>query len=549
MRYSILNSTLHHSVGYSLSQNTARQAASMYMYQGEYWGANFLKGELVERSTLGLMNSGLLESGGTNWNILSPHRAGRGGIDSLLVKMDNQGRPRDLMVAEAKFGSSKLGFTKDGQQMSGTWIKPRLAKTAAQYGQLADDLKNKGFRIGSIRSCRPIVIPTQDGTAYVTQSHEQLFVQGSKGNFSALQLEKQARRMESWVRAASEGRVSIRSRLIRLSIKNNRWVVGIDRLDSVSGVTIHKTTFEGVLPQHVRRILKLELTARIRATGVPNEAVPNIVDEVIKNPNLLSNIQILPRKSWAIGIDRGMANAAVTSATFAVLIEVHSSLFTSREFDLKKIARTGLASAGSASVGYYVGSQVNARLLTTAVGRRITTLLPLRSAAGNTVAGISGMVGGIASSLAFALIGYQTGMLNERQAKITAISGGAGVIGSMAFTSVVLGGAMAFGTAGTGVAISTLSGAAATNAGLAFLGGGPIAAGGGGMALGGIVLTGGAALVGIAVCAAVSIIHSQLDEVAQERLASRRMMMVENHLKATETIRFELETGFCFDRK
>ena len=49
-------------------------------------------------------------------------------------------------------------------------------------------------------------------------------------------------------------------------------------------------------------------------------------------------------------------------------------------------------------------------------------------------------------------------------------------------------GTMLLATASTGTAISTLSGAAATNATLAWLGGGSIAAGGGGMALGTMVL-------------------------------------------------------------
>jgi hypothetical protein len=65
--------------------------------------------------------------------------------------------------------------------------------------------------------------------------------------------------------------------------------------------------------------------------------------------------------------------------------------------------------------------------------------------------------------------------------------------------------ATTFGTASTGVAISSLSGAAATNAALAWLGGGAVAAGGGGMVAGNTLLAlagpvgwaiGGATLVG-----------------------------------------------------
>lgn len=65
--------------------------------------------------------------------------------------------------------------------------------------------------------------------------------------------------------------------------------------------------------------------------------------------------------------------------------------------------------------------------------------------------------------------------------------------------ATVLGGTGVLGnTATTGVAISSLSGAAATNASLATLGGGALSAGGGGMALGTAVVAGTGAAVGSA---------------------------------------------------
>jgi predicted phage tail protein len=57
----------------------------------------------------------------------------------------------------------------------------------------------------------------------------------------------------------------------------------------------------------------------------------------------------------------------------------------------------------------------------------------------------------------------------------------------------------AFGTASTGTAISTLSGAAATNATFAAIGGGSLATGGGGMILGATILTGGSILIALGV--------------------------------------------------
>ena len=71
------------------------------------------------------------------------------------------------------------------------------------------------------------------------------------------------------------------------------------------------------------------------------------------------------------------------------------------------------------------------------------------------------------------------------------LSGGIAGVGAGALLGWgTYGGVMALGTASTGTAIGGLSGVAATNATLAWLGGGSLAAGGGGMALGSIVLGG-----------------------------------------------------------
>lgn len=69
--------------------------------------------------------------------------------------------------------------------------------------------------------------------------------------------------------------------------------------------------------------------------------------------------------------------------------------------------------------------------------------------------------------------------------------GGAGALGSGALAGMAAyGGAMMLASASTGTAISTLAGAAAANATLAWFGGGALAAGGFGMA-GGMVVLGG----------------------------------------------------------
>lgn len=94
---------------------------------------------------------------------------------------------------------------------------------------------------------------------------------------------------------------------------------------------------------------------------------------------------------------------------------------------------------------------------------------------------------GLEGSLPQQIQEYETAVLEaERFAKAgIQAAGGAYAAGQGAVTLVGL-----FGTASTGTAISGLSGAAAWNATLAWLGGGSLAVGGGGMALGSLVLGG-----------------------------------------------------------
>mgnify|MGYP000850860191 FL=1 len=83
---------------------------------------------------------------------------------------------------------------------------------------------------------------------------------------------------------------------------------------------------------------------------------------------------------------------------------------------------------------------------------------------------------------------YEHAASDLNDIKGAAVGMGSGVLGGAAVASLAPSAAMwiatTFGTASTGTAISALSGAAATNAALAWLGGGTLAAGGGGTAAG-----------------------------------------------------------------
>lgn len=105
----------------------------------------------------------------------------------------------------------------------------------------------------------------------------------------------------------------------------------------------------------------------------------------------------------------------------------------------------------------------------------------------------------------------------------------AGTAGGFAAAGATTSAVVALGTASTGTAISTLSGAAATNATLAVLGGGTIAAGGGGIALGTTVLSGATLGVGLLVGGIIfNVAGSKLSDNAEE--AYRQMEEAENNI-------------------
>lgn len=116
----------------------------------------------------------------------------------------------------------------------------------------------------------------------------------------------------------------------------------------------------------------------------------------------------------------------------------------------------------------------------------------------------------------------------------------AGTAGGMAAAGGVRAAVMALGSASTGTAIASLSGAATTNATLALLGGGAIAAGGGGVALGSTLLGATTLGVGLMVGGAIfAFTGSKLSDKADE--AWNQVKRAEKKIDTVCTLLNELE--------
>ena len=146
----------------------------------------------------------------------------------------------------------------------------------------------------------------------------------------------------------------------------------------------------------------------------------------------------------------------------------------------------------------------------------------------------------------------------EQEDNVTTVSGstaGAGVVAGVGVAAFGPTAAMAiattFGTASTGTAITALSGAAATNAALAWLGGGALAAGGGGIIAGNSLLAlagpvgwaiGGGALVGGALFA-----RKKNKDIANK--ATDEAIKIEKSVGALITAKVEVNKLYKLTRK
>ena len=133
---------------------------------------------------------------------------------------------------------------------------------------------------------------------------------------------------------------------------------------------------------------------------------------------------------------------------------------------------------------------------------------------------------------------------SKKIAGATSVAGGTAGVGVAALgPTAAMAVATTFGTASTGTAISALSGAAATNAALAWLGGGAVAAGGGGMAAGKVLLAlagpVGWTIGGLAIGGSAIYLNKRNKEIAEK--AAKEHVKVEAKARSLETADREIK--------
>lgn len=479
-----------HSIS-SASGATATAYTSMFSKADIALARSLVSGTTAVKGSLGETVAGssylskyLAKSG--NWVSISP-RIGSNGLDHIFLKIDpKDGLPRSLMVGESKYNTSSLGMTKDGIQLGGRWIAPRLRASGNRYLRLANVTQ---------RAPLPNVKPAYDLTVVLKNGKTVHFWKSSSTDTwkaSCLQSElAEAKRIAqsygSYLKAAGEGKIVYRSRLFQIKPNGDSLSITIKdaaNLDEVGSAARLKTTgqikLDDVLKKQLSEDVRQDIakTLKRKLPGLTDKDVDGLSRELTKK--MTAGESLKKYGNWDVA--RKMAFNAGIAAALAFSIDAVIQVFSSSEVNWGQSALTG----GAAFTGTMVAQGINIALMHSQWMAQLGSHLNCSAQLLNSMT--SSAVGGIIFSGLYALGGWYMRYMDATTARRSAIAGVVGSLAGMVAGAGTMALVAAYGTASTGTAIATLSGAAATNASLAALGGGAVSAGGGGMAAGAAVL-------------------------------------------------------------
>lgn len=185
---------------------------------------NIVRGDIaedrVERAFFG--EAGLSHTKKGAYVSVSP-RFGRQGIDHVWMRVNHEGLPNgSIILGETKYGSSTLGMTRDGGQMTTPWRLSRVRGIGGRYLLFADStdqiIRSKAMPIGCrhhmdvyFSETRKVTIWKSDGS-YYTDAGDTL----TDG-----QLRMRARTYGEYFQSAGAGRIRSRNFLFRISQQDN----------------------------------------------------------------------------------------------------------------------------------------------------------------------------------------------------------------------------------------------------------------------------------------------------------------------------------------
>lgn len=390
------------------------------------------------------------------------------GFDGLYIKYKN-GIPVDMIVSESKYGSSKLGNTSNGKQMSPNWIKNNINKMKEEFSKIQFD---PNIDINKANDSFDLFL-SNGKKVKVYKINNNLYIKDTKNVELA---KKSINNHVKFFDEIEKGNMNYKRRLFNLRFeKNNEINLKIYDMDNNKVTLLKKENFD-TLPVSNKNAIKnglikndaVELMKKgYNKNSAYNEATKRFENRLRKNElykyESLKTYKINPILADALKI-------GISSIGISLAEELLINYITKEKINWERVAfRTG-------GIGFVETSIMMFSKYIKNLSFMKSSLLMLVG-----ITAVDLILSGIHGDL-------------DREILLNSSISLAGTVGitvltPLAVKHILMGIASVFGTASTGVPIKFLSGAAATNAKLAWLGGGALSAGGGGMAAGAALIS------------------------------------------------------------
>lgn len=430
-----------------------------------------------------------------NWHSITP-RSGPQGFDHLFIKTNSRGLPTDLIVGESKFNTSRLGITKDGIQMGPRWTNKRLIALGSRYIRVAN---NNSFSFAKMplnpnRQINVILKNGKECSFWANSSKDSWKFSGTPNEL------QEARNIASsygkFLTVAGKNIISYRSRIFHIIPNGNNLEINtydatkltlnpqtkISDLKKLSSIHVDGILSSKTLPGSAKKDIAIALHQKLKYT---DREARKLANDIVKKYN---SKELMTQSS----LHKEIFVNSIKGSLIAMGIDSVLQFAFTGQVDPARLALTG----GSSFIGITAGQFIHIGLTLPCAHNFIKNLSgPLHCSATTLTSSLSSFSAGVITTalLSYGLffMGYMDLQAANRSMIVGSLATGTGTL----FAAGTMAALATWGTASTGTAIATLSGAAATKASLALLGGGTLAAGGGGVALGTAFLTGGTVVV------------------------------------------------------
>lgn len=410
---------------------------------------------------------------GKRWVSLSVRNSPQG-LDHVFIRVNKDGMPTlrgsNVIVGESKYGKSQLG--KKAGQMTEQWVRTRMSYPAQAYGSVQKQAMIEYAQKPPMRFVEKLKVELRDGESVYFWRENKTAPWKFTGDQKQLEQAKSiSGTYGKLLSGVSDGKIGYRGRLYHLYRDKNDLVLEVRRADNVTaGQRTSSLPMDREIPPHrFKNILKKglgkseiirdEISRALKSSYnmTEREAISQAT-KLTKQMTIEEGLDAHPRKT--------MLKGSAAMLGIGISVDVGMQLWQTGTVSPYELVQNAVILAGATAMTYGMSYlYTNNTALRSMLGK-----IHIGSSSARFVfAGASFTAANLAWDMGKII--FDDGSWNDL-AWNAATNIAAAAVSSLAYSSIVAIPSMVGGVAGTGTAISTLTGAAYSSASLAWLGGG-----------------------------------------------------------------------------